>query len=184
MDGQQEIFKMNRNNDLTHFFNSHGILVTWVDKEEAVRMWRDLFCDGITPEMKMQTPDYNEEFNWHIFSFGLVRAIEGNSADELFEKCCKDKVILFFENSDDAYLCENAAGLTSDTLKLLAQNGGYSYADMYVFHPADGWTYVRTHERSLGPYYYEKANGDLWVAACELQTDKINVSENKEAKST
>lgn len=107
--------------------------------------------------MKAQTPDYNEEFNWHIFSFGLVRAIEGNSAETLFEEHCRDKIILFFENSSDAYLLENTARLTLDTLNLLEQYGGYSYADAYIFHPIDRWTYVRTHEKSLGPYYYKKS---------------------------
>ena len=84
-------------------------------------------------------------------------------ADVLFEKCRKDTVILFFENSDDAYSCENAARMASDTLKSLGQYGGYSYADMYIFHPADRWTYVRTHERSLGPYYCEKTKSNLPV---------------------
>lgn len=149
--------------DLTLFLNSCGIPVARIDKEGAVRAWRDLFRDGITPELKARTQDYNEEFNWHIFSFGLVRAVEGHSADVLFEKCRKDTVILFFENSDDAYSCENAARLTSDTLKSLGQYGGYSYADMYIFHPADRWTYVRTHERSLGPYYCEKTKSNLPV---------------------
>lgn len=99
--------------DLTLFLNSRGISAARIDKEGAVRAWRDLFRDGITPELKAREQDYNEEFNWHIFSFGLVRAVEGNSADVLFEKCRKDKVVLFFENSDDAYSCENAARMTS-----------------------------------------------------------------------
>lgn len=144
------------NNDLTLFFNNCGILVNRIDKGDALRLWRDLFCDNTTAEMKAQTPNYNEEFNWHIFSFGLVQAAEGNSAKEVFEERCRDKLILFFEHSSDAYLLENAASLTSDALNLLERYGWCSYADVYIFHPTDRWTYVRTHEKLLGPYYYEK----------------------------
>lgn len=63
--------------DLTLFLNSCGIPAARIDREGAVRAWRDLFRDGITPELKARTQDYNEEFNWHIFSFGLVRAVGG-----------------------------------------------------------------------------------------------------------
>ena len=59
--------------DLTLFLNSCGIPAARIDREGAVRAWRDLFRDGITPELKARTQDYNEEFNWHIFSFGPVR---------------------------------------------------------------------------------------------------------------
>ncbi len=132
------------------------ILVGRIDREDALRLWRELFCADVTAEMKAQTPGYNEDFMWHIFSFGLIQAAEGNSAEEIFKTQKKDRLILFFEHSSDAYLLENAASLTPDALNLLERNEGFSCADVYVFHPVDRWTYVRTHEKSLGPYYYER----------------------------
>ena len=147
---------MNTNNNLISFFNNLGIVVSCIDKEDALRLWRELFYDDITVEMKAQTPGYNEDFNWHIFSFGLVQAVNGNSAEEVFKLQRKDRLILFFEHLSDTYLLENAARLTSSALNSLECNEGFSCADVYVFHPADRWTYVRTHEKSLGPYYYVK----------------------------
>ena len=71
---------MNTNNNLISFFNNLGIVVSCIDKEDSLRLWRELFYDDITVEMKAQTPGYNEDFNWHIFSFGLVQTVDGNSA--------------------------------------------------------------------------------------------------------
>ena len=94
------------NNDLTLFFNNCGILVNRIDKGDALRLWRDLFCDNITAEMKAQTPNYNEEFNWHIFSFGLVQAAEGNSAKEVFEERCRESGMLYRVDDCFRYLKE------------------------------------------------------------------------------
>lgn len=150
---------MNTNINLTSFFNNLGILVSRIDKDDALRLWRELFCDDIPAERKAQTSGYNEDFYWHIFSFGLVRCTDGISAEEVFNTQRKDRLIIFFEHLRHACLLENAAKLTAETLNLLERNGGFSCADVYVFHPVDRWTYVRTHEKSIGPYYYEKIIG-------------------------
>ncbi len=131
-----------------------GIHAQLMDKKYALKLWRGIICGGITAEMKAHTPNYSEDFGWHIFSFGLIRADEANAA-EFYNAKNKDGIILFFEHSRDAFMLENAVELTAEELDLLARSEGFSYANAYVFHPADRWTYVRTHEKSLGPYFYE-----------------------------
>ena len=156
MDGLLVSSDMKINYNLTDFFNTYEIHNCQIRKEEGLKLWQESFCGNITAEMKACVPNYNDGFLWHIFSFGLVQAMEGESAERIFDEQNKDRLILFFERSNDAYYLENAEKLTSDALNSLEWYGGFSYADVYVIHPADRWAYVRTHEKTLGPYYLDQ----------------------------
>lgn len=89
-------------NNLPSFFHNFGFLVHPMDKEDALGIWREIFFNGVTTERKEQTPHYNEDFSWHIFSFGLVRAEEGDSAEKIY-----DSGHLYFSSCRSVDVCQN-----------------------------------------------------------------------------
>ncbi|MET0960058.1 MAG: DUF4275 family protein, partial [Psychrobacillus psychrotolerans] len=59
----------------------------------------------------------------------------------------------FYQNSDYALIIENATFITACDF---VQKDDYNEGDIFVVDKDFTWTYVNTHETSLGPYFSRK----------------------------
>ena len=85
---------------------------------------------------------------WHLFSFELVEFIEKEEAQEKFNKVNKDVVLLFDNIENVAYELKDVTILTAKFLE--------EWTDVTIVDSEFSWTYSKTHEYALGPYYYER----------------------------
>lgn len=107
-------------------------------------LWNKTFAGDITPADKKLV--HFNKYRWHMFSYGLVEALEGKEARHAFNECEKKQVYMFFQAGKEAYTIGNP-----DLLKAKYFDRD---EDIYIFDPEAKWTYVRTHEDELGPYFY------------------------------
>lgn len=112
-------------------------------------LWNKTFAAEITPEDRKLV--HFNKYRWHIFSYGLVEALEGKEARKAFNECVKKQVYMFFQDGKEAYVIGNP-----DLLKAKYFDRD---EDIYIFDPEEKWTYVRTHEAELGPYFYRIVEG-------------------------
>ena len=86
-------------------------------------------------------------FLWHVFSYEKRKYLK--KSDIAFNKESKQSCYVFYQNSDDAYILENASSLNA--------NDFLNEEDVYVVDKGFNWTYVRTHETGwCGPYFCRK----------------------------
>jgi hypothetical protein len=105
--------------------------------------WFSVFAAGI------KTDDiYIEQYLWHIFSYERKKYLSQDAANEAFMQQRKTECFVFFQHKNDFYYLENAEELKPEDFGDLV--------DVYVVNKRFNWTYVKTHEEELGPYYYSK----------------------------
>lgn len=86
-------------------------------------------------------------FLWHLFSYEYIKTPYSEQATVLFDKKVKDTAV-FIENTENlGYRIHNLSKLNSDYLN--------EWIDVTVTASDFSWTYSKTHESELGPYYYE-----------------------------
>ncbi|WJV18089.1 DUF4275 family protein [Rossellomorea marisflavi] len=85
---------------------------------------------------------------WHLFSYKKKKCLEGEKAEVAFRDQRKQSCYIFFQDTEDALLLENASGF--DVKDLSSEVG----RDVYVVDKQFRWTFVLTHETDwLGPYF-------------------------------
>ncbi len=83
---------------------------------------------------------------WHVFSFGLLEHLQANDARRAFDETKKQNVVLVSSLDDKVFLIEDAASIKSTAIDEI---------DDVILTSSDfKWTYAKTHERNLGPYFY------------------------------
>jgi len=130
-----------------------GIVFQPVEREGVVALWDKQFDSLVSAEAKASARNYSDQFRWHLFSFELLPAIKEDESRKVFDEMKKDELYLFFDYCDEAYLVKNAHLLTAGDIEALRENSSLDRSDMYFFASAGRWTYVKTHEDYLGPYF-------------------------------
>lgn len=113
------------------------------DRWKLLQAWREIFAVQLherTGKWKFQG------FEWHIFSFGHARALNGPKAILAYEQ----------EGGENLIVCPEFSKLSAVRLEKGAlPNFRDDYEDVYIW-PADlVWTMAFTHEESIGcgPYF-------------------------------
>ena len=132
-----------------------GIVFEPVARESVVSRWDKQFDSLVSADAKKASPYYSDQFRWHLFSFELLPAIKEDEARKAFDEMAKDELYLFFDYCDEAYRVKNAHLLTAGDVEALRENSSLDKSDMYFFAPVGKWTYVKTHEDDLGPYFFK-----------------------------
>lgn len=57
---------------------------------------------------------YTNQFRWHLFSFELLPAVQGDQARTAFDEIKKGELYLFFDYADETYRVKNAHLLTAN----------------------------------------------------------------------
>lgn len=134
-----------------------GIILEPVERKPVVTKWDKQIDSLVTAEIKRTTKYYSDQFRWHIFSFELLPALQGDQARLAFNSAEKSELYLFFDFADETYMVKNAQLLTADDVETLSEFSPLNYSDLYFFDPLDKWTYIKTHEDSCGPYFFKAA---------------------------
>ncbi len=122
-----------------------GVVFIPQAKSNAIKVsWSKLFTTTVGSEIKRQIG--YESYKWHIFSFQKVNALSNTKARQAFNRCKKEKVYVFYQHKEEAYYIENPWLLKSSDFD--------SEHDIYIFDITNKWTYVHTHEKDCGPYFY------------------------------
>ncbi len=115
-------------------------------------MWVDRFAPRGKERNKIKKLCVNSReyapFLWHLFSFEYVDAETEANARSLYDKQSKDECIIVNNTSGFAYSVKNASRL--DSLKL------DELIDVTVTSADFKWTYSKTHEGYIGPFFYSK----------------------------
>lgn len=132
-----------------------GIIFEPVDRTPVITKWDNQFDSLVSNDSKQAAPHYSDQFRWHLFSFELLPAIQGDDARVAFNNMSKLEMYLFFDYADEAYWIKNAYLLTADDVEALRENSPLNLSDMYFFDPTAQWTYIKPHEEYCGPYFFQ-----------------------------
>ncbi|WP_301335702.1 DUF4275 family protein [Bacillus sp. FJAT-27445] len=117
--------------------------------------WENNFATHLSDKDKRSIYLYDNEgysgYLWHLFSFKKKDCLEGGEAEKAFQNVPKSECFIFFQNSDHAFLLEDASMLHIDDLS--DETG----LDVYIVDKEFHWTFVRTHETGwCGPFFCRK----------------------------
>ncbi len=124
--------------------SEQGVVFNIVDSNELKKKWIELFTKDISNKTKKEI--YFNYYYWHIFSYNILKAKNRKNARYAFNSCRKKRVYVFYQNSEEGYLIENAHLLKSSDFDM--------DDDIYLFDADEKWTYIHTHEDQCGPYFY------------------------------
>lgn len=132
-----------------------GIILEPVIREPIITEWDNHFDCLVSDEAKQAAKYYSNQFRWHLFSFELLPAIQGDQARAAFNESKKGELYLFFDYADETYRVKNAHLLTADDIEALRENSSLNLSDMYFYDPLNKWTYIKPHEEYCGPYFFK-----------------------------
>ena len=131
---------------------NNSIKYTRLSKNEIKkykRRWIKTFTPSELDMRKVRKICYGEcNYLWHLFSFECVECIENGEAEESLNKVNKDVVLLFDNINNIGYQLRNVSNLIASFLD--------EWTDVTIVDLGFTWTYSKTHEYGLGPYYYER----------------------------
>ena len=132
--------------------SERGIVFTLIENATGYKSrWSKIFASSVSKEDKKRI--HYEQFRWHIYSFEFVDCLKGDEARKAFNACPKQRVYQFFQEEKTGYCVDNAQLLKAEDLDY--ENIPTKW-DTYLFDPNGQWTYIRTHEDSCGPYFFQK----------------------------
>lgn len=133
-------------------FRNRGMEFSLIENTAKIKnKWDDIFTSHINHSEKEKV-NY-DKFRWHIFSCGVLGALENNNADNTFLDCKKTETYIFFQHSEECYKIENLNLIEENDLKNTPIHKYIS--DFYIFDVNEKWTYICTHELDFGPYFYQ-----------------------------
>ena len=88
---------------------------------------------------------------WHLFTWGEVPCLRGEDAKRAFDKLEYEEAIRFYDGY--AGHIEKVSLIDKITAKKVDKD---RESDVYIVAEDFSWTYVRTHEEGLGPYFCRK----------------------------
>lgn len=129
---------------------ARGVRAVTASAPALKRQWTRLFAAGVSPEQKKAI--YFHQYRWHLFSYQVLPALQGDTADEAFLRARKDQVFVFYQHCDDGWCLENADLIRPEDFVTEVPS---PWTDVYLFDPVNRWTYIHTHESDCGPYFFE-----------------------------
>lgn len=95
----------------------------------------------------LPTDDGCSDYLWHAFSFELLDGLCGNEAHIALQCVQIGEAVLLSNWEDAGFYIPDASALTASTLEGITD---------FVLTSADfKWTYAKTHELELGPYFFK-----------------------------
>lgn len=109
--------------------------------------WLKRMTPGFADEKRVRVHCLGEGcFLWHLFSYSHAHAMEGKAASAEFDATKKCKSILLCNWDERGYVLSHTYKLKAETLE--------KFTDVIVTSANFAWTYCKTHESDIGPYFY------------------------------
>ena len=115
------------------------------------KKWEETFLNNISKSQKKKIKI--DSFLWHIFSYEKLPCLKGEEAIEAFDKQTKKECYIFEQYEDNAFKVMNTHKLKA---KDITTELGEYLSDIYIVSSCFTWTYIVTHEKECGPYFYKK----------------------------
>lgn len=126
-----------------------GIKITnlFEESESILARWDHKFAGHIDDSTKQEI--YYDQFRWHLFSYEKQPCLVGDEARRAFDALHKNELYMMVERSPYVTLLSHAEAVTAQDFEQME--------DVYLFDRSFTWTYVKTHEESLGlgPYFLQ-----------------------------
>ncbi len=112
-----------------------------------IEKWLEAFGNGADQAVIKAHVTAKHNYLWHLFTWGKVPCLAGDEAREAFDALQYSEAIFFCDGySNRISGLRNVAKMTAKDVD--ADPG----RDVYLVARDFSWTYIRTHERDLGPY--------------------------------
>lgn len=148
---RREDLKRTEHEAETRFLNA-GIHFEKMNKNEVrnyKREWLKAFAPhGVSKKELSKVCLAGGCFLWHLFSYKFVEACNGEHAQELFDNQNKSSAVLIDNVNNLGYRVTDISALTSAFFE--------DWIDVTVTSADFSWTFSKTHEATIGPYYYKK----------------------------
>ena len=136
---------------LLHLLNIPYIPMT---SEQIYARKLDWICAYIPSEHHQKVAEYHclpsiggySDYLWHAFSFELLHCLGGDEARNAFDGIYRGEAILISNWDEEGFYIPNASRLTANELDKVS--------DVVISGKDFKWTYAKTHESLLGPYFY------------------------------
>ncbi len=138
----------------TSIFDSLGINYIQLSESEINRykqQWIDVFApkEADKKEIEKICLSYSPytPYLWHIFSYKILNP--EIDCDIRYNQKSKYECVVLDNIDDIGFIITNANNLTAEIIQA-------EFTDVTIFPSDFSWTYCKTHEASLGPYFYLK----------------------------
>ncbi len=143
----------NENKIYIDWLEQHNIGYIEINSEEIDTYKQKWFEQFVPPEQRVEARNcycFDEDgfcgYLWHVFSYELLASDKEDQANTEFDKIKKCGAVLLAN-------VDNIAFQIDDASKLSAKDVSELY-DVILTDSAFSWTYVKTHEPELGPYFH------------------------------
>ena len=118
-----------------------------MEVKDFLQKWYDTFAKSVSNEIMERRVLSRGNLPWHIFTWGEVEAKEQEEAFQLLKTARFNKLIIYgYDIYDNHYV-----QIANEMPNIWELNELYS--DIYITDTDFTWTFVLTHEETLGPYF-------------------------------
>ncbi len=119
-----------------------------MDDKEVMKKWLDVFGKNVHPKIMRNHVLAEYNFLWHIFTWGSIECFEEDEAKTKLDSL-KDEEVIYFTGGYNNEI---------QNLSIIKKPTSYEidideWSDIYVTAKDFSWTYVKTHESGIGPYF-------------------------------
>lgn len=118
-----------------------------MEVKDFLQKWYETFAENVPSEIMERRVLSRGNLPWHIFTWGEVETKEQEEAFELLKTARFNKLIIYGNDIDDNHFVQIVNKMPNlwELTKL--------YRDVYITDTDFTWTFVLTHEDTLGPYF-------------------------------
>lgn len=122
-----------------------------MSEKELMNKWLSVFGAGVDKQIIDEHVTSYGNLLWHLFTWGNVSCLQGDEARKAFDEVQYDEAIRFYDGY--ASHIEKVSVIDKVSAKKVDKDRA---SDVYIVEEDFSWTYVRTHEEGLGPYFCRK----------------------------
>ena len=122
-----------------------------MDEQKLMEKWLSVFGKGVDKTLIAEHVTSHGNLLWHLFTWGSVPCLSGDEARAAFDALEYTEAIRFYDGY--AGHIEKVSTVEKLSAKRVDKDKGF---DVYIVAKDFSWTYVRTHECWLGPYFCRK----------------------------
>ena len=119
-----------------------------MNKHEIIEKWLYSFGKNVDKKDVENHVTSHGNHLWHLFTWCEIPCFEGDDARKAFDNLEYTEAISFCDGYSNRIKDVKTIGKISS-----AEVDKYKASDVYIVANDFSWTYVRTHEPDLGPYF-------------------------------
>ncbi len=125
-------------------------------KDELVKSWLKAFAKRVPTRIINKNVLAYGNFLWHIFTWGNVRCLKGEAAQKAFDGESYTYAVKFcngYTDENGKTLIDGVSSILKTSSEEIDGECNLNCADIYIVDKDFSWTYVKTHEDGIGPFF-------------------------------